>query len=137
MTNELVPAICDFGFTPFTVVCGTTGYMAPELYTTKLIDKIDLLKTDAWSAGIVLYQLFNDNKRPYDKVNEKNFASKSNTEVQLTFDEGVPIEAQELISAMLVRDPTKRLSIGVAVNHKLFKGIQFFNKEVIDITHQL
>ena len=53
--------LCDFGWSALyaddvlrETMCGTFEYMAPEIYKRKNQTK----KTDVWSLGILLYELF-------------------------------------------------------------------------------
>jgi serine/threonine protein kinase len=47
--------LADFGLTAHESPCGTKTYMAPELFEVTQRDKIDWLKADAWSLGIVIF----------------------------------------------------------------------------------
>lgn len=66
--------ISDFGFLELfnqqtENIKGTPAYMAPESF-----DKVNNIKTDIYSLGIVIYQLFNDGKLPF--YAENNFFEK-------------------------------------------------------------
>lgn len=61
--------ISDFGFLELfdqqtDSIKGTSAYMAPESF-----DKINDIKTDIYSLGITIYQLFNEGKLPFNAEN--------------------------------------------------------------------
>jgi serine/threonine protein kinase len=91
---------------------GTPNYMAPECVRNKNSD----YRSDMWSLGCLLYFLY---------VGFPPFLGKSDylvfinsTEAKYSFPEGiVPPLAQDLISNLIVVDPTKRLTMEQVYDH--------------------
>ena len=63
-----VAKLGDFGLTAHKAACGTRSYMAPELFNNRKNwndNDIDWYKADAWSLGIVIYQIFENGRHPF------------------------------------------------------------------------
>ena len=67
-SNESVPIIADFGYARRIAdgqlcnkLCGTKGYMAPEMLNRKKY----ALTVDIWSFGILLYVLVSGSRFPF------------------------------------------------------------------------
>ncbi|KAM3135268.1 hypothetical protein pb186bvf_012566 [Paramecium bursaria] len=92
--------------------CGSPCYAAPEMVSGLPYEG---LKTDLWSAGIILYAMicgcvpFEDpnTKMLYEKIKTHDFA----------LPKGVSPQAQDLLRRILQKDPHKRISIGEIRRH--------------------
>ena len=147
-TSDTKIKIADFGFAKrstdrMNTQCGTPGYVAPEVsplliflqtyhyiflmlfMITKILCHDDYgLGVDIWSVGVILYTLLagyppfleNDQKDLFVKIKEGNF------EFHHTYWCDVPDEPKDLISNMLVVDPTHRFSARDALAHPWFEG---------------
>lgn len=128
--EETVIKICDFGlarkvpdikyfrFTrdvykvPFTGVCGTPGYIAPEL----LMRQPYGTPTDMWSVGVIMFELIGGYPpfRPYSKC----------LKMQVSFQgrawKCCSAEAMDLLQKLLVVQPSRRLSATDALKHPWF-----------------
>jgi len=119
--------IVDFGFakmehggTPLTTPIGTVAYAAPEVLLEEQYSK----SVDIWSIGCVLYfMLFG---RP-------PFYSEDDGELEDLATEGIyefpekPVvspQAKDLISCLLEKNPSKRLTASQALTHVWVKGVE-------------
>lgn len=123
MTEELKEEESD--------LIGSLDYISPEgieFNKNNLSANSIGFPTDLWALGVIIYQIFH-------KENMTPFASESQ---QATFEKircvdyeiphYVPKEAADLISRLLVTDPSHRLgakSMSDLTEHAFFEGIQF------------
>lgn len=132
--QEQLPAIklCDFGFScdcnkaQTTFCVGTPEYVPPEVIKADGAHPYDGYKVDAWSCGVVLYNLvtghqpFSGNKigAKYDKVKRDSFVSKI-LRVDYSFPTDINLSAGcvSLIQGCLVCDPKARMSIADILKH--------------------
>jgi hypothetical protein len=120
--------LCDFGLSrkvpdikyfrhtgdvhkvPFTGICGSPGYFAPELLRKEAYGK----QTDLWSVGIIMYELIFGFSpfRPYHKCLDQ----------PLEFSERYPVseEAKALLIQLLVVKPSKRINAKKALQSPWF-----------------
>jgi len=113
-------------------ILGTQNYMAPEVIKCEKITS----KTDYWSVGVILYELFT-NKTPFYNGNlEEVFDNILNLNIDWqTFDQEVENEkikdiAKDLIQKFLVIDPAKRwgdTNIDKIKSHKFFENFDWQN----------
>ena len=111
----------DFGYSdykttskPFHEICGTTQYLAPEIFTKSYTEKVDL-----WSAGVLLF-ILSTGKTPYKVKNidilmeliKTNPLSSTNSELR-----NYSPEFLSFISGLLEPDPKKRFSAQSALQH--------------------
>ncbi|CAD8072086.1 unnamed protein product [Paramecium primaurelia] len=113
--------IIDFGFaiplsTPQLQICGTPGYIAPEMF----IDKYPYTtKVDMFSLGSIFYKLlsrkslFSGNNS--DEILENNKRFKCNNHLK-----NCSHEIIDLLKQMLQKDPNKRISPEQAILHPFF-----------------
>jgi len=113
--SRKVPDIKYYKFTgdvhkvPFTSLCGTMGYVAPEILRQEPYG----ISSDMWSAGIILYEMLSGIK-PF--VPYRDCLS-----VPLEFPQGIfgatSAEAMDLCCRLLTLDVSERLSAKAALRH--------------------
>jgi len=121
--NDSEIKIADFGFakkvlTPnsLTTQCGTPGYVAPEILEGNAYDT----KSDMWSLGVIVYILLGGYP-PFIEQNQRELfrkIRKGNYEFHEEYWGSVSSEAKDLISCLLVVQPSKRMSASDALKHK-------------------
>lgn len=96
-------------------VFGTTDYMAPEVFRGIYDEKCDL-----WSCGVVLYLMVSGNL-PFPSPNDE-VAERAICEGKYTFPRNLFVnisnDCKDLISRLLLKNPSSRLSASEALNHK-------------------
>lgn len=126
--EDMTVKLCDFGFAinsycqkePFklTKMVGSPYYIAPEVFSEAYDSRCDL-----WSAGVLLYFMI-CHSFPFQgqTPNEIFYNIKHSL---LTFEgsawDKISDDAKDLISRLLVRDPSIRLSASEALQHRFFK----------------
>ncbi|KAL5701314.1 non-specific serine/threonine protein kinase [Ranunculus cassubicifolius] len=94
---------------------GTPQYVAPEILNFKNYSD----KVDVWSAGVILYNLLSGTKPFHGKSFEA--VTEVIMKTELDFDtacwNGVTPEARDLVSKMLCKDVSSRLTAGQVLNH--------------------
>ena len=100
-------------------LCGTIGYMAPELVTQGTTYNHQV---DVWSLGIVYFCLI-AGEMPFkgESMDDINHAvlNKKLSFKSIGWNRCSP-EAQKMVRGMLCKDPNKRLTIKQVMNHKFF-----------------
>ena len=126
------PIISDFGFAKrltegknCTRLCGTKNYMAPELLAGKPYSK----PVDIWSLGVMLYALtstFLPFKLPKEKLTEETATKWATTlyatKLEFKGKHQNKDELQDLLTGMLKKDPSKRLTINGVLRHSWLKN---------------
>lgn len=113
--------VLDFGFAKHTdetleTPIGTLQYLAPEVLETGTYDK----SVDIWSVGCILYfMLFG--KTPFLAPSDEATVARA-AEVEFQFPENVTVSdnAKDLISSLLRKDPSERLTARQIKNHPWF-----------------
>jgi 5'-AMP-activated protein kinase catalytic alpha subunit len=104
--------------------CGSPCYASPEMVLGK---KYDGFKIDIWATGIILYAMLcgylpfeeNNNQKLFKKISECKFS--------IPF--YITKDANDLINKILVKDPSKRISIEEIKMHPFYlKGKNLFEK---------
>lgn len=98
---------------------GTAEYVSPELLT----DKNACKASDLWAFGCIVYQLL-AGRPPFKASNEYQTFQKI-VKLDYTFPEGFPSVARDLVTRLLVLDPSQRLPIDGIKRHPFFTGIQW------------
>eukprot|EP01016_Furgasonia_blochmanni_P033969 TRINITY_DN3613_c0_g1_i20.p1 TRINITY_DN3613_c0_g1~~TRINITY_DN3613_c0_g1_i20.p1 ORF type:complete len:533 (+),score=67.85 TRINITY_DN3613_c0_g1_i20:65-1663(+) len=97
--------------------CGTPGYIAPEIFNTKIRYN---QQCDVFSAGVVLYIILSGSLLfpGHDFYDVFNKNKKCVIEFKDKYWNGVSRAARELVTKMLEVDPTKRISAEDVVNNE-------------------
>lgn len=96
---------------------GTAEYVSPELLNHKGACKA----SDLWALGCIIYQLLVG--RPPFKASNEFLTFQKIINLEYSFPAEFPEVARDLVERLLVSDPSRRLSIEHAKNHKFFEGI--------------
>ena len=98
--------------------CGTPNYKAPEILEGK--DGYSY-EVDIWALGIIIYTLI-IGKPPFNSNNIETTNEKIKS-IEYSFPENSMIsnDAKNLISQILVKEPSKRLSLDQILNHDFLK----------------
>merc|ERR1712083_758800 len=103
--------IADFGWSVHApnsrraTMCGTLDYLPPEMIEGALHDD----KVDLWSLGVLTYE-FLVGKPPFE-AESNNETYKRITKVDVKYPGHVSTEAKDLISRLLMKVPSQRLSL--------------------------
>lgn len=121
MNDNMEVKLGDFGLAAkldFTgerrkTICGTPNYLAPEI----IANIGHSYEVDVWSLGVVVYTLLYG--RPPFETSDVKKTYKRIKECQYTFNEDIPVSnnAKNLISKLLVVDPSKRLTLDQVLVH--------------------
>ncbi|XP_062213238.1 serine/threonine-protein kinase Aurora-3-like isoform X3 [Phragmites australis] len=110
--------IADFGWAARSnakrhTLCGTIDYLAPEMVEKKAHDHA----VDNWTLGILCYEFLYGS--PPFEADEQDDTLRRIVTVDLTFPSThyVSAEAKDLISKLLVKDSSKRLSLEDIMKH--------------------
>lgn len=103
---------------------GTAEYVSPELLKEKSACKA----SDLWALGCIIYQLL-AGRPPFKGGNEYQTFQKI-TKLEYSFPDGFPALAKDLVSKLLVLNPTERLGSGEKgideiKKHPFFDGIDW------------
>jgi len=128
--------ICDFGIGKILDnknkklhdQCGTPMYMAPEILLSTKEKGYDAFPVDLWSAGIALYIMLSGTL-PFS-INNDDISSIQNEEKKNNFAlqyaiinnepkniDNISIEAKNLLSGLLNKNPKKRFTCDEVLNH--------------------
>lgn len=100
---------------------GTAEYVSPEL----LKDRNACKASDLWAFGCMVYQMLAG--RPPFKGNTEWLTFEKIINLEYEFPQGFPPAARDLVERLLVRDPSRRLTIEHIKNHPFFEN-QLFGK---------
>ncbi|XP_038145201.1 serine/threonine-protein kinase PLK3 [Cyprinodon tularosa] len=95
-------------------ICGTPNYLAPEV----LNRQGHSAESDVWSLGCVMYTLMCGNP-PFETLDLKE-TYKCIKEVRHTIPSTISPAAQKLISGILKKNPSDRLTLDQILNHEFF-----------------
>lgn len=98
---------------------GTAEYVSPEL----LKDRNACKASDLWAFGCMIYQMLAG--RPPFKGGSEYLTFEKILNLDYEFPPGFPPAARDLVERLLVRDPTRRLTIEHIKNHQFFDGQPF------------
>ncbi|KAI1844216.1 hypothetical protein JX266_009700 [Neoarthrinium moseri] len=98
---------------------GTAEYVSPEL----LKDRNACKASDLWAFGCMIYQMLAG--RPPFKGGTEWLTFEKIINLDYEFPQGFPPAARDLVERLLVRDPSRRLTIEHIKNHEFFNGQTF------------
>lgn len=98
---------------------GTAEYVSPELLT----DKNACKASDLWAFGCIIYQLL-AGRPPFKASNEYQTFQKI-IGLDYSFPEGFPSVARDLVTRLLVLDPSRRMPIDEIKQHPFFTGVHW------------
>lgn len=100
-------------------MCGTPGYVAPEVLRPKDKRKGYGEQVDMWSTGVILYILLCGFPPFYEDDQDKLFRQiiKGNYDFPSPYWDSISDEAIDLVKKCLCTDPSKRLTPSVALDH--------------------
>lgn len=110
---------------------GTSHYVSPEVLNGKEVQQA----CDYWAFGVVLFEMLSNGRRPFSDVSEYLIYQRV-LKLLYSFDDDFPADSQnakELITALLVLDPAKRLGsveMGGAATvkeHNFFANVDWSN----------
>jgi len=109
--------IADFGWSVHApssrrnTLCGTLDYLPPEMIEGRDHDK----NVDLWSLGVLMYE-FLVGSPPFEaEGHQQTYRRISRVDIQ--FPKGVAEDARDLITRLLVKEPTSRMNLGEIKNH--------------------
>uniref|UniRef100_A0A8C8DMU4 Polo-like kinase 3 (Drosophila) n=1 Tax=Oryzias sinensis TaxID=183150 RepID=A0A8C8DMU4_9TELE len=97
-------------------ICGTPNYLAPEVLNRQGHGT----ESDVWSLGCVMYTLMCGSP-PFETLDLKE-TYKCIKEVRYNLPSSLSPAAQKLISGILQKNPSDRLTLDQILNHEFFKG---------------
>ena len=122
-------AICDFGLATHAdeekylfVRCGTPGYVSPEIINIKDMSTKSQPISDVFSAGVIFHHMLLgcsvfDGKK-YNEILTQNRAC--NFDFSREIYQTLPKSTFDILTMMLEKDPTKRITADQALNHGYF-----------------
>lgn len=134
-TCELQVELCDFGLSvkvpdvrffkhtgdvhkvPFTGMTGSAGYMAPELFDSQPYGK----PIDLWSVGIIVYEMLTG----FQPFYPPSSCLSEPVQFQVRIWKKFSPEAQDFVTHLLERDPSKRFTAEQALTHPWFDTAVF------------
>jgi len=104
---------CWVGSAPMHQICGTTSYMAPEVFNKSYTEKADM-----WSLGVIVHSLLTGRSlfSGTDAEAMRKIKAGRADWSPMAFDP-LSTEAKEFVKALIVADPLKRMSAAEALEH--------------------
>lgn len=101
-------------------MCGTVGYMAPEMLASGSYDK----EIDLWCMGVVLYSLIAGelpfHEETFEKTNERILSKEPDYNL---IDKCGFNSAKPIVKGLLTKNPKKRMNVKEVLNHRWLENI--------------
>ncbi|XP_028400653.1 phosphorylase b kinase gamma catalytic chain, liver/testis isoform-like [Dendronephthya gigantea] len=135
LNDKMMIKLSDFGFAKkleagetLTDLCGTLGYLSPEVLRTNLYDDHPGygFKVDLWACGVILYTLLSGCPPFWHRRQAVLIRSIIECRYQFSGAEWADISdsAKDLISKLLVSEPEERYSADDCLKHPWLEGVQ-------------
>jgi len=98
--------------------CGTPDYLSPEMLQGKPYDH----RTDAWSLGVLTYELVVGSTPFYHENQMEMYKRIEQVEYAFSSDCGVSASARSFIAGLLRAKPENRMSLERAADHEWLKN---------------
>eukprot|EP01130_Rhizamoeba_saxonica_P015568 TRINITY_DN7028_c0_g1_i2.p1 TRINITY_DN7028_c0_g1~~TRINITY_DN7028_c0_g1_i2.p1 ORF type:complete len:454 (+),score=90.03 TRINITY_DN7028_c0_g1_i2:165-1364(+) len=120
--------ICDFGLAKTLggtamahTLCGTWGYMAPEIHTSRNYN----IKADLWSVGVIMYRIFSGKTLFNNQIpTKKDLTQVDHGNYKYDLMEYVSDECLHLMEGLLHSDPNQRISFEEFKYHKWWSKLR-------------
>jgi len=106
-------------------ICGSPIYMAPEI----MIKKPYTIESDLWSIGIILYQMIYAKVPFYSNSLIGLMAEIKKNNIIYISPYNISVTCIDLISSLLISNPTNRLHWEEFFNHKWFESNELLEKQ--------
>ncbi|XP_058799416.1 phosphorylase b kinase gamma catalytic chain, skeletal muscle/heart isoform-like isoform X3 [Phymastichus coffea] len=134
LDDNLNVKITDFGFARMLKegerlydLCGTPGYLAPEVLKCNMFEKSDgySFEVDIWACGVIMFTLLVGCPPFWHRKQMVMLRNIMEGKYSFTSPEWADITdaPKDLISKLLVIEPTKRISIKEALDHSFFHTV--------------
>eukprot|EP00095_Tigriopus_kingsejongensis_P008751 snap_masked-scaffold92_size382268-processed-gene-1.10 protein:Tk08751 transcript:snap_masked-scaffold92_size382268-processed-gene-1.10-mRNA-1 annotation:"phosphorylase b kinase gamma catalytic skeletal muscle isoform" len=135
LDDSLNVKLTDFGFAKILnqgetlrEICGTPGYLAPELLQTGMLEEHECegysFEVDSWACGVIMYTLLCGCPPFWHR--RQIVMIRQICEGRYTFSspewDNITEETRDLIAKLLVVDPKRRCTIAQALNHPVFRA---------------
>lgn len=143
LDDDLNVKVTDFGFATqlaegetLTELCGTPGYLAPELLKASMYESSEGYdkQVDIWACGVIMYTLlvgFPPFWHRKQMVMLRNIMEGKYEFCSPEWDD-ITEAPKDLISKLLVVDPKKRLTASQALDHCFFKAVVGIQKRTFN-----
>lgn len=117
VNHDDVLKIADFGWCAVsdnmrTTFCGTLDYLAPEMVQGQGHNHT----LDLWSLGVLLYEMV-VGRPPFQSTDHSQLISKI-LSLDIKCPAFIPLEVQELVKALLQKDPAERLALDLVLRSR-------------------
>lgn len=142
LDDNLNVKLTDFGFAKTLKLneklfdlCGTPGYLAPELLRSSMYDDAEgySKEVDVWACGVIMYTLLVGCPPFWHR--KQMIMLRNIMEGRYTFSspewDDISDTPKDLISKLLVVDPKKRINITEALKHPFFQIVAYERKPFI------
>ncbi|EGE01381.1 CAMK/RAD53 protein kinase [Trichophyton equinum CBS 127.97] len=150
--KDLTVKLADFGLAKIvgehsftTTLCGTPGYVAPEILAENAEARMYTRAVDIWSLGVVLYiclcgfppfsdELYHPRDYPYTQKEQIQLGI---FKYPLPYWDSIDYRAMDLIDSMIEVDVKERLKVDECLQHPWITGIDPDEPRVADSTDDL